>query len=415
MNRFNPLLYSSCLLVPERIAPSHWYQHVPFAFAAIEMLQPRVIVELGVFTGVSYCAMCQAVQHLGLATRAYGVDTWKGDPHNGANGPEILEDLKAYHDPRYGGFSQLVPHTFDDALAHFEDGSIDLLHIDGYHTYEQVRHDFEAWLPKMSSQGVVLLHDTNVRQFDFGVWKLLDEVKGKYPSFEFLHEHGLGVVAVGPSVPAALQPLLALRGAELTQVREYFFRLGQQITQRVQLRHEVEARESALADRDRQAAELRAEVAVHQSRVALMEQAVRELRLDLEEAHDRAHQLQREVQSGQQDLYAARCQVHDARAWLSDARQEGLTLRVALDASRELCQRLREQYEPVQTELESIKSSLAYRSARKLSLWSERLAPRQSARRRALHLVRRILSVLRREGGKGFAARAVNKLFKKTA
>jgi len=192
--------------------------------------RPRIFVELGTFTGVSYCAFCQSIEHLGLDTKAYAVDTWKGDPHNGSNGPEVLEELRAFHDPRYGSFSRLIPSTFDEALLHFLDGSVDLLHIDGYHTHMAVKHDFESWLPKMSHRGVIVFHDINVRQGDFGVWRLWEELKEQFPYFEFLHCHGLGVLQVGKEPTGTLDPLLNAPAQEAVKIRECFSQLGQRLT-----------------------------------------------------------------------------------------------------------------------------------------------------------------------------------------
>jgi hypothetical protein len=44
----------------------------------------------------------------------------------------------------------LIRSTFDDALGYFADGSLDLLHIDGRHLNNDVAHDFETWLPKLT-------------------------------------------------------------------------------------------------------------------------------------------------------------------------------------------------------------------------------------------------------------------------
>ncbi|WP_324285444.1 class I SAM-dependent methyltransferase (plasmid) [Enterobacter ludwigii] len=46
------------------------------------------------------------------------------------------------------GFSKLIDLDFDSAVHGFSDSSIDLLHIDGSHTYHDVRNDFINWLPQ---------------------------------------------------------------------------------------------------------------------------------------------------------------------------------------------------------------------------------------------------------------------------
>jgi hypothetical protein len=194
---------------PLHIVPSAWIEHAPFAFWLIDKLQPKTLVELGTHHGYSYLAFCQAAQKLGLSTACYAVDTWRGDEHAGFYGQEVYEQLANINGRHYAGFSTLLRGPFSDALRHFGDGAIDLLHIDGRHTYDDVRSDFEIWRSKLSSSGVVLFHDTNVRERDFGVWRLWAELSRHHPSFEFLHGHGLGVLAVGAEVPDGLSPLLA--------------------------------------------------------------------------------------------------------------------------------------------------------------------------------------------------------------
>jgi glycosyltransferase involved in cell wall biosynthesis/SAM-dependent methyltransferase len=193
---FFPALDSS-LFVPLRYRAGKqrtWSGHLPFARDLVASLRPRLLVELGTHYGESYFGFCQSVMETGCGCACYAVDTWRGDPHSLAYGSAVFEDVERHNSERYAAFSHLLRSTFHDALARFSAGSIDLLHIDGLHTYAAVKQDWDSWFPKVAPGGIVLLHDIGARHADFGVWRLWEEIKVEYKTFEFHHYHGLGVV-----------------------------------------------------------------------------------------------------------------------------------------------------------------------------------------------------------------------------
>ncbi len=276
------LIRPGVLHPPDRLAfPPAWVGHIPFAFWLIDVLRPSTFVELGSHSGNSYSAFCQAIQRLGITTAAFAIDTWKGDEHAGHYGEEVFADFAQYHDSRFAGFSRLVRSTFDAAVNYFGDSSIDLLHIDGLHTYDAVRHDFETWLPKLSARGVVLFHDTNVRENDFGVWKYWQELSAAYPHFQFDHCNGLGVLGVGSKLPRELKELLSLSpqssGGDYALVREFFSTLGvihQQTYAARSFEAERERLEQSLTERLRQ---LETNLAQREVDVAQRDAAIKEV------------------------------------------------------------------------------------------------------------------------------------------
>ena len=206
-----------------------WHGHIPFAFELIKNLKPKRFVELGTHKGDSYLAFCQAVKYYQTNTECFSVDTWQGDEHAGAYGENIYETLATYHDERYHTFSSLLKMKFDEALPSIENGSIDLLHIDGLHTYEAVKYDFETWLPKLSNRGVVLFHDTVVKYGNFKVWQLWDELLEQYPGFGFSHSYGLGVLAVGSEAPEWIKDVCTLPPEQLEIWKKKFVFYGRAI------------------------------------------------------------------------------------------------------------------------------------------------------------------------------------------
>ena len=238
---------------PLHMVESAWLNHGPFAFWLTEAVRPRILVELGTHNGFSYLAFCQAVRRLGTETSCFAVDTWKGDDHAGHYGEEVFTRLTTTNEENYSDFSHLIRGLFDEALPRFGDGTIDLLHIDGRHTYEDVLHDYETWRPKLSERAVVLFHDTRVRERDFGVWRLWAELSRQYPSFEFDHGHGLGVLAVGRSIPAGMRGLIEAAPEERTFIRAAYARLGAAVS----TQYVLNAARACAAAQGREIAQLR--------------------------------------------------------------------------------------------------------------------------------------------------------------
>lgn len=181
---------ATCPLMP--VWP--WGGHRGWSYDLVRFMRPRMIAELGVHWGTSLFAFAQAVKDAGLDSRMIGVDTWVGDNHTGPYGSEVLRTVRSIAEEFFPKQEfELLQMTFDEALSKVKDGSVDLIHIDGFHEYEAVEHDFESWLVKLAPDGVVLLHDVD-KSTGYGSARYWQDLLSRYPGFAFEHSWGLGVV-----------------------------------------------------------------------------------------------------------------------------------------------------------------------------------------------------------------------------
>jgi hypothetical protein len=206
---------------------SAWSGHAPFAYWLVTEKAPNIVVELGTHYGNSYFSFCRAVKNKKLPTKCYGIDTWTGDVHAGGYDNEVYNQVLGINNKNYCEFSFLIRSKFDDAVKMFKDASIDILHIDGLHSYEAVKNDFDTWLVKLAPGAVILFHDTCADIEGFGVKQFWSELKSKYKyHFDFFHSFGLGVL----QLPARGQDPLYLLSADChfkSEIREYFVMLGE--------------------------------------------------------------------------------------------------------------------------------------------------------------------------------------------
>lgn len=214
---------------PERLVNSAWLGHIPFAFWLARVMQPRVVVELGTHHGASFCAFCQQVAKNETPGLCYAIDTWQGDDQAGFYDETVYENLAGFVAGKYPAHAHLVRSTFDDAQPLFDDASIDILHIDGYHTRDVMLHDFETWLPKVSTQGVVIMHDINARIPGYSGFEAWSELKHQYPHFSFEHSYGLGIIMPGKKTPPRLAELALLGEEAVRLVRSHFAKAGESV------------------------------------------------------------------------------------------------------------------------------------------------------------------------------------------
>lgn len=211
---------------PRRQVFSTWVDHLPFAFDLVGELRPTLIVELGVYRGLSFFTFCQALEAFDIDGVAYAIDTWEGDEHTQLYDKSIFEEVQQHARQFYRGKAYLLRSYFKEALPQFADESIELLHIDGLHTYEAVKEDFESWLPKVKPGGIVLFHDVMARLEGFGAWRYFEELESDWvDTFKFNHGFGLGVLRKpgGTPISGELMQMLFNADAMSTQRLRQFY------------------------------------------------------------------------------------------------------------------------------------------------------------------------------------------------
>ena len=151
----------------------------------VESLQERVnslpeksvIVEIGSFMGKSTVAMAEVAESRGISIFAI-------DPFIGSNLREqiivkskvgereykFIEDKRTvdeYYDPYIDYQKNIGPfqHVISTLKLRSEEAvkiwkkPIDMIFIDGDHSYKAVKHDIESWMPFVKKGGVMAFHD----------------------------------------------------------------------------------------------------------------------------------------------------------------------------------------------------------------------------------------------------------------
>lgn len=241
-NSITTLAQGSMFWRPAFLTESGWLEHIPFAFWLVEAHKPSTVVELGTRSGASYFATCQAIERLQLDASCYAVSTWTDEGVSTDESDAMYARVKSYNEAHYSSFSSLVHSPAKQALDHFADNSVDLIYFNRLKGTEADAQLVNAWIPKLSEKGLIVIHNTNVRELNMQVHALFEGFKAYGPAFEFRHGGGLGVLGIGENQPGLINVLFedAQNRSRNRVVQDVFSRLGRACADSYSARCQIE-------------------------------------------------------------------------------------------------------------------------------------------------------------------------------
>ena len=172
-------------------------------YALTRSYKPEVCVEIGSAQGKSACYIGVALKKNGMG-RLYAIDPHTSTDWNDVNSVDSYEII--IRNLRKAGVSDQVEivRQFSTDVAKTWNRPIDILFIDGDHSYEGVKHDWDAFSPHVSPFGIVVFHDTiwdvgevdeNYQREDMGVPRFVDELRQEgYQVLTIPNDYGVSLV-----------------------------------------------------------------------------------------------------------------------------------------------------------------------------------------------------------------------------
>jgi predicted O-methyltransferase YrrM len=149
-----------------------------------------VIVEIGSWKGRSTIWLASGARLAGQ--RVYAID-----PHRGSREDPTADTLRDFQVnlARTGLADVVEPMVMSSAEAAARiPGPVELLFIDGDHSYEGVRRDAELWLPRLMDGGIVMFHDVATAAYS-GPRRIVRRMVCLSPRFDAIARVGSMVVA----------------------------------------------------------------------------------------------------------------------------------------------------------------------------------------------------------------------------
>lgn len=143
-----------------------WFEYPSFYKMCFNAVPDNgIMVEVGSWMGRSTACMGEFIKNSNKNVKFYAVDTFEGDTFEEQK--RIVAELKEQNSSLFEVFKNnleqcgvneyVIPiqSTSLEAANQFEDNSLDFVHIDASHLYEDAIEDIRAWYPKVKPGGLI--------------------------------------------------------------------------------------------------------------------------------------------------------------------------------------------------------------------------------------------------------------------
>ncbi len=171
-------------------------------YALVKSAKPKVVVEIGSARGRSTCFMAMALRENGSG-KVFAIDPHTATAWNDTDSIDTYDILKSnVASLGLTSYVEILRKTSGE-VADGWNQEIDILFIDGDHSYEGAKGDWDLFSPFVKPFGSVIFHDTlwdlkpdpRYARPDMGVPRLVEELRAQgYPVITLDQDFGVSMV-----------------------------------------------------------------------------------------------------------------------------------------------------------------------------------------------------------------------------
>lgn len=149
---------------------------------------PKVIVEIGTWNGGTFFVWCRIFPK---ADNIISIDLPDGQ-YGGGYDIKRIKFFREFVRDRSNTVLDFIrgdsksPESIKNLKEILGEKKIDFLYLDGDHTYEGIKKDFEIYKDMMADDGLIGFHDINTYKDGHEVYKFWNEIKSDYKNEEYI-------------------------------------------------------------------------------------------------------------------------------------------------------------------------------------------------------------------------------------